>query len=81
MLTAEIYFHQLKFIVPGGTSRGILKMKPSWFIKIFKENKPSVFGLGECGPIDGLSIDSLKDIPIKLKEVVKNINQISIELM
>ena len=77
MLTAEIYFHQLKFIVPGGTSRGVLKMKPSWFIKIFKENKPSVFGLGECGPIDGLSIDSLKDIPIKLKEVVKNINQIS----
>tara|TARA_B100001093_G_C26696209_1_gene957021 strand:- start:115 stop:1146 length:1032 start_codon:yes stop_codon:yes gene_type:complete len=77
MLSAKIYFHQLKFITPGGTSRGILKIKPSWFIKIFKEKNPSIFGLGECGPIEGLSIDSLKDIPEKLNEVVKNINHLS----
>lgn len=77
MLNAKIYFHQLKFIVPGGTSRGILKIRPSWFIKIFKENNPSIFGLGECGPIEGLSIDSFKDIPEKLNEVVKNINHLS----
>ena len=77
MFSAKIYFHQLKFIVPGGTSRGILKTKPSWFIKIFNKNNPSIFGLGECGPIQGLSLDSLKNIPKKLNEVVKNINQIS----
>lgn len=77
MLSAKIYSHQLKFIAPGGTSRGILKIKPSWFIKIFKKNNPSIFGLGECGPIEGLSIDSLIDIPKKLNEVVKNINHLS----
>ena len=77
MLSAKIYSHQLKFIAPGGTSRGILKIKPSWFIKIFKKNNPSIFGLGECGPIEGLSIDSLMDIPEKLNEVVKNINNLS----
>ena len=76
MLSAKIYSHQLKFINPGGTSRGILKIKPSWFIKIFKKNNPSIFGLGECGPIEGLSIDSLIDIPKKLNEVVK-INHLS----
>ena len=77
MLSAKIYSHQLKFINPGGTSRGILKIKPSWFIKVFKKNNPSIFGLGECGPIEGLSIDSLIDIPKKLNEVVKNINHLS----
>jgi len=77
MLSAKIYFHQLKFINPSGTSRGVLKIKPSWFIKIFNEKNPSIFGLGECGPIEGLSKDSFKDIPKKLQEVVKNINYLS----
>tara|TARA_Y200000002_G_scaffold107706_2_gene88113 strand:+ start:1982 stop:3031 length:1050 start_codon:yes stop_codon:yes gene_type:complete len=77
MLKAEIYYHNLKFLVPGGTSRGILHNKPTWYIKIFHSNNTNLYGMGECGPINGLSLDDYKEIPYKLKEVVKNINDIS----
>ena len=77
MLKAEIYYHNLKFLVPGGTSRGILHNKPTWYIKIFHSNNTNLYGMGECGPINGLSLDDYKEIPNKLKEVVKNINDIS----
>jgi len=77
MLSAKIYFHNLNFILPSGTSRGILKNKPTWFIKIFKTNSPETFGIGECGPIDGLSLDNLSEIPHKLKLITENINDLS----
>ena len=56
MLKAAIYYHNLNFIKPGGTSRGILKTKPTWFIKVFDQINKTRFGLGECGPIQGLSL-------------------------
>jgi hypothetical protein len=77
MLSAKIYFHNLNFILPSGTSRGILKNKPTWFIKIFKTNSPETFGIGECGPIEGLSLDNITEIPHKLKLITKNINDLS----
>ena len=77
MLAAEIFYHNLKFINPGGTSRGILKNKPTWFIKIYHEHDPSIFGLGECGPIEGLSIESGDKMMHQLKKVQKSINDLS----
>jgi o-succinylbenzoate synthase len=78
MLAAEIFFHKLNFKIPGGTSRGILKNKPTWFIKINYIDNPSVFGLGECGPIEGLSIESGNKMMDQLKKVQKSINDLSI---
>jgi len=43
-----------------------LKTKTSFFIKIFESSNPSVFGLGECSLIQGLSIDPFKLLPEKL---------------
>ena len=77
MLLAEIFYHNLNFLIPGGTSRGILKNKPTWFIKIYYLDNPSVFGLGECGPIEGLSIDSGDKMMDQLKKVQKSINNLS----
>ena len=77
MLAAEIFYHNLKFITPGGTSRGILKNKPTWFIKIYHEHDPSIFGLGECGPIEGLSIESGDKMMHQLKKVQESINDLS----
>ncbi len=45
----------LKFKSPAGTSRGILTEKPTFFIKVFDENDPSMFGIGECSVFPGLS--------------------------
>ena len=77
MSVAEIFYHKLNFILPGGTSRGILKNKPTWFIKINYIDNPSVFGLGECGPIEGLSIESVNKMMDQLKKVQKSINNLS----
>ena len=77
MLKADIYYHNLNFIKPGGTSRGILKTKPTWFIKVFDQINKTKFGLGECGPIQGLSLESIDQMIDKLNEVKKNINELS----
>ncbi len=77
MLVAEIFYHNLNFLIPGGTSRGILKNKPTWFIKIYYIDNPSVFGLGECGPIEGLSFESGDKMMDQLKKVQKSINNLS----
>ena len=77
MLVAEIFYHNLNFLIPGGTSRGVLKNKPTWFIKIYHHNNPSVFGLGECGPIEGLSVESGDKMMHQLKKVQESINDLS----
>ena len=77
MLKAAIYYHNLNFIKPGGTSRGILKTKPTLFIKVFDQINKTRFGLGECGPIQGLSLESIDQMIDKLNEVKKNINELS----
>ena len=55
----QIQHRRMKFKVPSGTSRGILKEKDSWFLQI---NKGLKSGIGECSIIDGLSIESAEQI-------------------
>lgn len=74
MLKAEIIKYPLIFTVPSGTSRGILKEKDSWFIKVFEQNKPELFGLGECSIIKGLSIDDRPDLVKTIQSSALNIN-------
>ncbi|MCT4616040.1 MAG: o-succinylbenzoate synthase [Marinifilaceae bacterium] len=71
MYTAEFKYHKLIFKFNAGTSRGILKTKDSWFLKIKNE---SVEGIGEVSIIPKLSIDFNSGIEQKLAEVCKNIN-------
>lgn len=63
-MKASYFKHTLKFKRPSGTSRGVLKTKESWFIKIETEDK---FGIGECGLLKGLSIDPLEKFEDALK--------------
>ena len=48
----------LEFKRPSGTSRGVLKTKETWFIKLTQEGKQ---GIGECGILRTLSIDDRSD--------------------
>ncbi len=63
----------LKFKSPAGTSRGILYEKPTFFIKIFDENDPSKFGIGECSVFPGLSPEADGNYGYKLVELLANI--------
>ena len=75
MLKAGFKKHTLRFIKPGGTSRGVLKMKDSWFIMVYDEEDPEKKGIGECSVLPRLSVDDRPDFERKLTEVVRNINR------
>jgi O-succinylbenzoate synthase len=57
------------------TSRGLMKDKISWFIKIRDQSNPAVVGLGECGPLPGLSIDDRSDFEEVLAKCTEEISQ------
>ena len=63
--------HILNFKRPSGTSRGVLTVKETWFIKIEDGDN---FGYGECGILRGLSIDDRSDYETKLKWACENIH-------
>jgi o-succinylbenzoate synthase len=76
MLKADFTSHTLFFNNPSGTSRGVLNTKPSWFLRVWNENNPNIYGIGECSPIKGLSIDPIDAIDKKLTQICNNINNI-----
>tara|TARA_B100001057_G_C22825172_1_gene941101 strand:- start:443 stop:1477 length:1035 start_codon:yes stop_codon:yes gene_type:complete len=61
----------LKFKHPGGTSRGFLQEKETWFIFLKDGTKR---GIGECGLFRGLSADDRPDYESKLKMLCNQIN-------
>jgi len=64
MLQHSIQKHTLHFKQPSGTSRGVLRTKDSWYIKLWDPSAASTVGIGECSIINGLSpdpIDLLED--------------------
>ena len=69
-MKAHYFKHLLKFKVPSGTSRGVLKEKVSWFILIVDGDN---YGIGECSLIKGLSPDPISKFETKLKEICCNI--------
>jgi len=63
--------HILEFKRPGGTSRGVLNTKETWFIKIEEAGR---VGYGECGILRGLSIDDRPDYEETLRWACEHIN-------
>lgn len=71
MLRASYVKYRLIFKRPSGTSRGVLKSKDSWFLKIWEDENPDIVGIGECSIIYGLSPDPMAHYEDKLDELVK----------
>ncbi|WP_439184802.1 o-succinylbenzoate synthase [Carboxylicivirga taeanensis] len=72
MMKAWLKKQNMMFKEAGGTSRGILTSKPSWFIKV--QDADGAVGIGECSIIPGLSIDDTPELENKIKQVCQNIN-------
>lgn len=81
MLKAAYKQHILDFIIPGGTSRGVLNEKPTWILKIWNNDQPEIVGYGECSPLKGLSIDNPDEYNSKLSWLCNNINEESETLL
>lgn len=63
--------HRLFFKVPGGTSRGVLSHKDSWFLIL--KNKEKI-GIGECSIIEGLSPETPQQVEAALAQISRNID-------
>jgi o-succinylbenzoate synthase len=75
-LRASYQKYTLKFTFDAGTSRGVLTEKDTYFVKITNQSHPETYGLGECSPLKGLSIDDLPDYESYLSEICANISRI-----
>ena len=63
----------LEFKEPGGTSRGVMTEKPTFFIKVYDENDPEHFGIGEAAVFPGLSPEADGRYVLKLTELMANV--------
>jgi o-succinylbenzoate synthase len=78
-LQASSVKRAFKFAFKARTSRGLMRDKTSWFIIISEEGKPDVRGIGECGPLPGLSLDAIPEVENKIQEVLDELSKTSIE--
>lgn len=69
--SASIQHHTLQFRFEAGTSRGTLKEKDTWYLKLFSDNH--LIGIGEAGPLKGLSIEPLDQMEIELERVCEQL--------
>ncbi|MDF1518828.1 MAG: o-succinylbenzoate synthase, partial [Lutibacter sp.] len=68
----------LNFKQASGTSRGVLRTKETYFLKVVENDKS---GYGECAVFKGLSADDRPDYEEKLVWLCRNINRNSEELL
>lgn len=72
MRSATFSSYHLQFKQPVLTSRGEMKVKNGYIIKVSEKN---ITGTGECSFIEGLSPDNLERYEEKLKEICETIHQ------
>lgn len=73
-LQVDFQKHRLDFTFSAGTSRGVLRHKYTWIIRIFDDECPDVYGLGEAAPLVNLSIDDLPDFEQRLLNICDKIS-------
>ncbi|HHH54398.1 MAG TPA: o-succinylbenzoate synthase [Bacteroidetes bacterium] len=74
MINLKTFKKNLVFKFPAGTSRGILKVKPSWYFILKDTNLPTKEFVGECGLLPNLSIDDRQGYEIFLNKITERIN-------
>jgi o-succinylbenzoate synthase len=75
---ASFFKYTLKFKFDAATSRGVMKTRDVWFIKVWQERTPQFYGIGEVAPLPGLSIDDRPDFENKLKIACREVERIRV---
>ena len=60
------------------TSRGRMKDRRSWFIKVADTNEPEKAGYGECAPLPGLSLDDVPEFEEVLTGVLEKVGSMAL---
>jgi o-succinylbenzoate synthase len=69
----------LNFRFDAGTSRGVLKTRPVYWIKAFDPRNPAIIGWGEAAPLIHLSLDDRPDFEDCLEKELRKIEKIDFE--
>ncbi len=79
-LRAVPLLYTLDFRFEAGTSRGIMTKRDTFFLKIYDLENPKIFGLGECAPLEGLSIEPTEGYKVMLDKICDNFNLLDLEV-
>lgn len=79
-LVSDYLKYTLHFRFEAGTSRGVLTEKTSYIVRIYDSENPAVMGLGECGPLPGLSADDRPDFEQRLSELCQYFSKLDLQL-
>lgn len=71
--TFQKYTLHFKFL--AGTSRGVLRHKDSFFIKVSQAYSTKLYGIGECAPLKGLSLDDRPDLEEILESCCRKLTE------
>ncbi len=80
MLCASVHKLVFQFAFTARTSRGPMLDKTSWFIRLWDDSKPTVYGLGECGPLPYLSKELTPEFETVLTDFVSEIKKKKLSL-
>ncbi len=58
-----------------------MKEKISWFVKVWDDATPERVGIGECGPLPGLSPEHSPDLEMELEGILAEINTKTIDIL
>ncbi len=75
MLKAQIAYRRLDFRFVARTSRDALTWRDVWYLKLFKDDEPEVFGTGEFNYFPGLGSDATPDYPQRLEKIIADFNR------
>lgn len=73
MLRAAYCPYRLDLNFEAVTSRGSMTHKDTYFVKVWDDNEPEIYGIGECALFKGLSADDTADYELRLQSVCRNI--------
>ena len=69
MLHLHTQEYVLRFAFAARTSRGLMTQHKIRYLCIYEERNPNCFGLGECAPLPGLSLESDKKVRSDVKTI------------
>lgn len=75
MLNLTYTPYTLRFKFAAGTSRGVLRCKQTYILKLTDSNRPNICGIGEVALFKGLSSEDNETFFPKLNELCKNISE------
>lgn len=71
-MNLRFFPYTLRFRFPAGTSRGVMHDKVSWYVLVEQDG---VQGIGEAGPLPGLSLELLHEMEAQLATLSKRIKK------